>query len=98
MTATHPGVDLMLAVSSSTYRTDSEANRDGRGGPHREVSVLYRSDRSRRALRRVFLFSKFVNALILFLRAGEHHEKENYDTRHTEDEAERAAHYGPDRV
>ena len=54
MTATHPGVDLMLAVSSSTYRTDSEANRDGRGGPHREVSVFYLSDRSRRALRRVF--------------------------------------------
>ncbi len=37
MTATHTGVDQVSAESSSTYRTDSEANRDGRGNPHREV-------------------------------------------------------------
>jgi len=41
VTATHPGVDQMLAASNSTYRTDSEANRDGRGNPHGEVYCHY---------------------------------------------------------
>jgi hypothetical protein len=42
--------------------------------------------------------NNFINALILFIRIQELHEKENYDTRHTEDEAEWPAHYGPDCV
>ena len=64
----------MLAVSSSTYRTDSEANRDGRGGPHREVlqhctdlTVLYAPSGA------FFVF--YVP--IPFIKAGELHEKEN---------------------